>query len=105
MRQHGYRGAAEMASTVDLLFGFGATTGLVADHQYALMADTYVLDPVNQAFLQQVNPQALRSMGLRLLEAIERGLWRDGGPYAERLREALLWLDDAMENNPLVNPL
>ncbi|WP_299020224.1 cobaltochelatase subunit CobN [uncultured Tepidimonas sp.] len=105
MRQHGYRGAAEMASTVDLLFGFGATTGLVADHQYALMADTYVLDPVNQAFLQQVNPQALRSLGLRLLEAIQRGLWRDGGAYAERLREALLWLDDAMENNPSVNPL
>jgi cobaltochelatase CobN len=105
MRQHGYRGAAEMASTVDLLFGFGATTGLVGDHQYALVADTYVLDPVNQAFLQQVNPQALRSMGLRLLEAIQRGLWRDGGAYAERLREALLWLDDAMENNPSVNPL
>jgi cobaltochelatase CobN len=105
MRQHGYRGAAEMASTVDLLFGFGATTGLVADHQYALLADTYVLDPVNQAFLQHANPQALRSMGLRLLEAIQRGLWRDGGAYAERLREALLWLDDAMENNPSVNPL
>jgi hypothetical protein len=32
-------------------------------------------------------------------------LWRDGGAYAERLREALLWLDDAMENNPSVNPL
>ena len=104
MRQHGYRGAAEMASTVDLLFGFGATTGMVGDHQYSLVADTYVLDPINQAFLQHANPQALRSMGQRLLEAIERGLWRDAGVYAERLRDTLLRLDDALETNPSEKP-
>jgi cobaltochelatase CobN len=32
--RHGYKGAAEMAETVDYLFAFAATTGSVADHHF-----------------------------------------------------------------------
>jgi cobaltochelatase CobN len=82
---------------VDFLFGFDATTGLVGDHQYALVADAYVHDSANRAFLEQHNPQALRSIGERLLEAMQRGLWHDPREPRERIEQALLALDHRLE--------
>lgn len=96
-QRHGYKGAAEMAATVDFLFGYGATTGQVGDHQYALVADAYVHDPGNRAFLEQHNPLALRSIGERLLEAMQRGLWRAPGEHRERIETALLALEQRLE--------
>jgi cobaltochelatase CobN len=75
MRRHGYKGAFEMAATVDYLFGWDATTGVVADWQYEKLTETYVLDPDNRKFLSESNPWALHGMAERLLEAAERGLW------------------------------
>src|SRR3712207_910204 len=34
MRRHGYKGAFELAATVDYLFGYNATAGVVADWMY-----------------------------------------------------------------------
>ncbi|MFH7439482.1 cobaltochelatase subunit CobN, partial [Pseudomonas syringae pv. tagetis] len=45
VRRHGYKGAFEMAATVDFLFAFDATPELIDDHQYALLADAYLRDP------------------------------------------------------------
>src|SRR4029078_10496569 len=75
MRRHGYKGAFEMAATVDYLFGWDATPGVVADWQYEKLTAEYVLDPVNRKFLEESNPWALHGMSERLLEAVERGLW------------------------------
>ncbi|NJL49900.1 MAG: hypothetical protein HC929_24010 [Leptolyngbyaceae cyanobacterium SM2_5_2] len=73
--RHGYKGAFEMAATVDYLFAYDATTRCVADHMYEGVAQAYVLDPVVQEFVQKSNPWALRDMAERLLEAHQRGLW------------------------------
>ncbi len=89
-RRHGYKGASEMAATVDYLFGYGAATGTVEDHQYALVSDAYVLDPENRGFLAEHNPSALREMTERLLEAVQRGLWQAPGAYREALEAVLL---------------
>jgi cobaltochelatase CobN len=89
-RRHGYKGASEMAATVEYLFGYGATTGCVADYQYALVSDAYVLDADNRGFLLEHNPSALREMTERLLEAMQRGLWREPGGYREALETVLL---------------
>jgi len=97
VQRHGYKGAFEMAATVDFMFGFDATTGLIGDHQYALVADAYVHDPNNRAFLEQHNPLALRSIGERLLEAIQRGLWQKPGEHRDRIEEALLALENRLE--------
>jgi cobaltochelatase CobN len=75
MRRHGYKGAFEMAATVDYLFGWDATTGVIADWQYEKLTAEYVLDPVNREFLAEANPWALHGMAERLLEAVDRGLW------------------------------
>jgi cobaltochelatase CobN len=89
-RRHGYKGASEMAATVEHLFGYSATTGLVDDYQFALVSDAYLLDAESRAFLEQHNPAALREMTERLLEAMQRELWRDPGEYRERLESLLL---------------
>ncbi|GGK43163.1 cobaltochelatase CobN [Pilimelia terevasa] len=75
MQRHGYKGAFELAATVDYLFGYDATTGVVADWMYEKLAHTYALDPQLQKFFQQSNPWALHGIAERLIEAANRGLW------------------------------
>jgi cobaltochelatase CobN len=75
--RHGYKGAFEMAATIDYLFAYDVTTECVADYMYAGVAQAYLLDPQVQAFIQQKNPWALRDMAERLLEAHQRGLWEN----------------------------
>jgi len=74
--RHGYKGAFEMAATVDYLFAFAATTGAVRDHHFDLVYDAYLDDPDVRAFLSENNPAALQEIAERLLEAQSRGLWR-----------------------------
>jgi cobaltochelatase CobN len=95
--RHGYKGAFEMAATVDYLFGFDATTQQVGDHHYALVADAYVLDAATRDFLVQHNPQALRDMLERLLEAMQRGLWQQPGGYRQQLEDLLLEHENHLE--------
>ncbi|MGF6231433.1 cobaltochelatase CobN [Inquilinus ginsengisoli] len=74
--RHGYKGAFEMAATVDYLFAFAATTDAVADHQFDLVYDAMLGDPEVRAFLEQANPAAAREIAERLQEALDRGLWQ-----------------------------
>ena len=74
--RHGYKGAFEMAATVDYLFAFAATAKCVKDHHFELVFDAYLGDEDVRAFLEQNNPDALCEMADRLLEAQDRGLWR-----------------------------
>src|SRR3546814_19679987 len=71
-----YKGAFEMAATVDYLFAFAATTRAVADHHFDAVYAAYLEDPAVRSFLEQNNPAALEEMAERLAEAQERGLWR-----------------------------
>ena len=89
-RRHGFKGAAEMAATVDFLFGYDAATGVVEDYQYALVSDAFLIDPQNREFLSEHNPEALRAMAERLLEAVQRGMWREPGAHREALEGLLI---------------
>jgi cobaltochelatase CobN len=94
VKRHGYKGAFELAATVDNLFAFDATTELIDDHQYALLADAYALDADTRQFLQQHNPAALRDITERLLEAQQRGLWEEPGDYRQALENLLLDIEE-----------
>ncbi|MEU2752527.1 cobaltochelatase subunit CobN [Streptomyces albidoflavus] len=99
MRRHGYKGAFELAATVDYLFGYDATTGVVADWMYDKLTETYVLDPENRAFLQEANPWALHGIAERLLEAESRGLWAEPDPeILAALRQAYLETEGDLES-------
>ena len=56
MQRHGYKGAFEMAATVDYLFGYDATAGVVDDWMYEQLAAAYVFDPEVSAFMRAVQP-------------------------------------------------
>ncbi|ADJ48787.1 cobaltochelatase CobN [Amycolatopsis mediterranei S699] len=99
MRRHGYKGAFELAATVDYLFGFDATAGVVGDWMYEKLTESYVLDEVNQEFLRQANPWALRGIVERLNEAADRGLWAEPDPaLLEKMREVYLSLEGDLES-------
>jgi cobaltochelatase CobN len=99
MRKHGYKGAFELAATVDYLFGYDATTGVVADWMYEQLAASYVLDPVNREFLARSNPWALHGISERLLEAADRGMWEHPEPETlEALQKAYLETEGDLED-------
>jgi cobaltochelatase CobN len=87
MRRHGYKGALEMAATVDYLFGFDATAHVAEDWMYEQVAEKYVFDGASREFLARCNPWALAEMTSRLVEASRRGLWESPPPEViERLQ-------------------
>ncbi|HEU0129229.1 MAG TPA: cobaltochelatase subunit CobN, partial [Pseudonocardiaceae bacterium] len=98
MQRHGYKGAFELAATVDYLFGFDATAGVVEDWMYHQLAESYIFDPGVQQFLRQSNPWALRGMTERLLEAADRGLWAEpDATDLDALRAIYLALEGDLE--------
>ncbi|GAA0588386.1 cobaltochelatase subunit CobN [Paractinoplanes ferrugineus] len=100
MRRHGYKGAFELAATVDYLFGFDATAGVVTDWMYEQLAASYVLDPDNQKFMQESNPWALHGITERLLEAADRKLWAAPDPDTlTALREVFLATEGDLEDS------
>jgi len=99
VKRHGYKGAFEMAATVDYLFGFDATARVVGDHQYSMVADAYVLDEATRDFVSEHNPRALHDMLSRLLEAMQRGLWQSPGDYRTQLENLLLDQEQRMEGS------
>jgi cobaltochelatase CobN len=90
MQRHGYKGAFEMAATVDFLFGYDATANVVADWMYERVTESYVADASLREFFQRSNPGALKSIAERLLEARERGMWQASDAALAALRSALL---------------
>jgi cobaltochelatase CobN len=74
--RHGYKGAAEIAATVDYLFAFAATARAVDDAHFEALFDAYLADDRVRDFMAEHNPAALAETSLRFLEAIDRGLWR-----------------------------
>jgi cobaltochelatase CobN len=99
MQRHGYKGAFELAATVDYLFGFDATAGVVHDWMYEQLAGSYVLDKQNQDFLRQANPWALTAIIEKLSEAADRGLWAEPDPETmTALQEIYLDVEGDLED-------
>ncbi|MDA9930001.1 cobaltochelatase subunit CobN [Alphaproteobacteria bacterium] len=73
--RHGYKGAFEMAATVDYLFAFQATTRQVAEHHFTALYEAYIENNEVRHFLEEVNDAAYHDMLARFDEAIARGLW------------------------------
>ena len=99
MRRHGYKGAFELAATVDYLFGLDATAGVVHDWMYDTLAHEYVLDAETKEFLRRSNPWALHGIVERLHEAADRGLWAQPDPETlAALQQAYLDVEGELED-------
>lgn len=73
--RHGYKGAFEIAATVDYMFAFAATTGAVRDHHFEAAYQAFIADERVRDFLRDKNPAALTELAERFLETIDRDLW------------------------------
>jgi cobaltochelatase CobN len=80
-----------MAATMDYLFAYGATTGLVDDFMFDGITRAYLLDESNRDFIEAHNPQALQDMASRMLEAVQRKLWQAPDPgVVNRLKNIII---------------
>ncbi|MEM1383172.1 MAG: cobaltochelatase subunit CobN, partial [Pseudomonadota bacterium] len=76
VQRHGYKGAFEIAASIDYMFAFAATTGAVRSHHFDLVYDAVLADDRLRGFMAEANPAALREVAERLREAMDRGLWQ-----------------------------
>jgi cobaltochelatase CobN len=76
VKRHGYKGAFEIAATVDYLFAFAATTGAVRNHHFDLVEEAFIKDDETRDFIADANAPALKEIAQRLQEAIDRNLWQ-----------------------------
>jgi cobaltochelatase CobN len=97
MRRHAYKGAFEMAATVDYLFGYDATAKVMSDWMYEQLTESYVLNLENRKFMSESNPWALHGMAERLLEAVSRGMWAPQPATLDGLRQVLLETEGDLE--------
>lgn len=74
--RHGYKGAFEIAATLDYLFAFAATTRQVPSHLFDQVFEAWIEDREVYDFLEDANPHALEDMLDRFQEAMDRALWQ-----------------------------
>ncbi|UPV73863.1 cobaltochelatase subunit CobN [Halorussus limi] len=97
MEDHEYKGAGDLSTTVDVVLGWDATTGVVSDALWEDVAEKYAFDEDRQEWMRDVNPWALESITDTLLEAIDRGLWDASDETADRIRDINLRVDGDIE--------
>jgi cobaltochelatase CobN len=90
VKRHGYKGAFEIAATVDYLFAFSATTRAVKDHHFDMVHAAFIEDDDTRDFIEEHNAPALKEIAARLIEAMERGLWRPRSNSARATLDKLL---------------
>jgi cobaltochelatase CobN len=95
--RHGYKGAFEIAATLDYMFAFAATTGAVRPHHFELAYDAFIADETVRGFIAEANPAALEEMSERFLEAIDRKLWTPKSNAAYHELKALARRDGGEE--------
>ncbi|WP_440765855.1 cobaltochelatase subunit CobN [Natronorubrum sp. DTA7] len=97
MEDHGYKGAGDLSTTVDVTLGWDATTGVISDTLWADVAEKFAFDEDRQVWMRDVNPWALESITDTLLEAIERDLWDADDETVDRLRDLNLEVEGDLE--------
>lgn len=88
--RHGYKGAFEIAATVDYLFGFAASTDAVGNHHFDQLFSAYLDNDKVRSFMANANPAALQETAERFAEAIRRGLWTPRSNSAQHLISELM---------------
>jgi cobaltochelatase CobN len=75
MMRHGFRGAAEIAATLEHMAGFAYLADAVPSHLFDLYYDATLGSDETRAFLARENPQALAAMENCFRQLDEASLW------------------------------
>ena len=76
MKRHGFRGAAEIAATLDHMAAFSNLAGAVQPHLYDLFYEATLGDAETEAFLREANPAAHQAMRDQFAALNAAGLWQ-----------------------------
>ena len=76
MRRHGFRGAAEIAATLENMAAFAHLAGVVGPHLFDQFWDATLGDADVTGFLEEANSEALAAMRDRFAELHAAGLWQ-----------------------------
>ena len=102
MEAHDYKGAGDLASTVEITLGWAATTDAISDQLWAEIAAVYAFEEDRQEWFMAENPWALEHVTETLLEAVDRDLWDADQETVDRLRDLQLQVDGHLEAGPEV---
>jgi cobaltochelatase CobN len=97
LKRHGFKGAGDISKAMDIILGWDATAGVVDDWMYQRFARKVALDADMQEWMKQVNPYALQNILNKLLEAVQRGMWRTDAETLDALRNAYLDAEGEIE--------
>ena len=97
MEDHGYKGAGDLSTTVDVVLGWDATTGVISDTLWEDVSEKFAFDEDRQDWMRDVNPWALESITDTLLEAIDRDLWDADDETEDQLRDINLSVEGDLE--------
>ncbi len=75
MQRHGFRGAAEIAATLDHMAAFANLAGVVGPHLFDAYYDATLGEASVVAFLEDANPGALAAMQAQFAALHRAGLW------------------------------
>ena len=98
MKEHGYRGAADLACYVAHSYQWDATSDVMEDWMYEKYAEKYAFDQEMQEWMKEVNPWALQRIVENLLEAIQRGLWEADEQTKQELQDLYLDIEGELED-------
>ncbi len=97
LKEHGYRGAAEMANLTEYTMAWGATSDAAEDWMYEGLAEKFLFDADTREWMEDVNPYAMMNILNRLQEAIERGLWNADDEYRRRIKDLFIETEERIE--------
>lgn len=97
MKQHGYKGAADLAGVVSHCYQWDATSSVMEDWMYDGLAGKYALDKAMQDWMKEVNPWALGRIAETLLEAAQRNLWQPDAATLQELKQIYLDIEGELE--------
>jgi cobaltochelatase CobN len=97
LKEHGYRGAGEMANLTEFTMAWDATSDVGEDWMYEGISDKFLFDPDTKEWMLDVNPYAMMNILQRLEEAIERGLWDASDEYKGKLKDLYLEVEERIE--------
>ena len=97
LKEHGYRGAAELAKLTEYMIGWDATSAVLDDWMYEQVAEKFLFDKDTKEWLMDENPYALMEMLNRLQEAIDRDLWDADEDMKKRLKDMYLETEERIE--------
>ena len=97
MKEHGYKGAADMGNYVAHCYQWDATSDVMDDWMYEDLAVKYALDPEIRQWMEEVNPWALHRIAEVLLEAEQRQMWNAKSKTKKELQKLLLDIEGEIE--------